>query len=292
MFLDHVRVHSPDKPKTVQRYGKVIEHFERILGKKKYAEAITRVDIDDYKTSRSKEYSQQHPNRRITPRTINYELAVIRTFFYFLINVRGIRIENPCARFKALKDQKQKARRRPPTYKQEELDLLFGTCNETEKTIFATLLLTGLREQELYHLAWPDVTIKNPPKATLCVTGEGKDGFSPKDYEERAIPIPEELAELLKKLPRTSEWVFPNAKGRKMTHLLRKLQAIADRAGIKNATLQKFRHTYATRLLESGADIVTVQKLMGHSDLDTTGQYLNPDEDLKRKAVNRLSITG
>jgi hypothetical protein len=56
-------------------------------------------------------------------------------------------------------------------------------------------------------------------------------------------------------------------------------------------THNKFRHTYATRLLESGCDIVTVQKLMGHSDIDTTRQYLDPDEALKRKAVNRLSLT-
>ena len=92
MFLDHVRVHSPDKPKTLQRYQKVVEHFDRILGKRKFVEAISRADIDDYKTSRSKEDSQQHPNRRITPRTINYEVSVLRTFFYFLINERGIQM--------------------------------------------------------------------------------------------------------------------------------------------------------------------------------------------------------
>src|SRR5439155_23578122 len=53
MFLGHVRVHSPDKPETVRRYEKVLEHFDRILGKRKFAEAISRADIDDYKTSRS-----------------------------------------------------------------------------------------------------------------------------------------------------------------------------------------------------------------------------------------------
>jgi site-specific recombinase XerD len=43
--------------------------------------------------------------------------------------------------------------------------------------------------------------------------------------------------------------------------------------------------------LESGSDIVTVQKLLGHCDIETTWQYLSPDEDLKRKAVNRLSLS-
>jgi site-specific recombinase XerD len=46
-------------------------------------------------------------------------------------------------------------------------------------------------------------------------------------------------------------------------HLLRRLKTIATRAKVENATLHKFRHTYATRLQESGADIVTVQKFFG-----------------------------
>jgi len=292
VFLNHVRVHSPDKPKTLQRYGKVLEHFGRILGHKKFAEAITRADIDDYKAARSAERSEQHPGRTITARTINFEVSVLRTLFYFLINERGLGMDNPCARFKPLRDQKQKAHRRPPAYSREELDLLFAACAGFDKTAFAMLLLTGLREQELYFLAWDDLSLNRPRQASLRVTGAGKEGFSPKDYEERSIPIPEELARLLKKLPRTSRWVFAGAKGGRMSHLLRRLQEIAGRAGVRNATLHKFRHTYATRLLESGCDIVTVQRLMGHSDLETTRQYLNPDEDLKRKAVSRLSLKG
>lgn len=291
LFLEHVRIHSPDKPKTHQRYRKVLEHVERILGKRKFVEAITRIDIDDYKASRSKESSQQHKNRPIAPRTINYEVCVLRTFFYYLANERAIRVENPCARFKPLKDQKAKAHRKPPTYTQQELDNIFAKCDEEEKTIFATLLLTGLRDQELCFLAWRDVELKNPKNAAIKVSGHGKEGFSPKDYEERPIPIPEELAQRLAKLPRTSEWVFSNKKGLRLTHLLRRLKEIAATAKVPNATLHKFRHTYATRLLESGCDIVTVQKLMGHSDIDTTRKYLNPDEALKRQAVNRLSIT-
>ena len=288
MFLDHVKVHSPDKPKTHQRYRKVLEHFERIVKRRKYVEAVTRADIDDYKAARSKEESQQPKARIIAPRTINFEISVLRTFFYFLANERGIPLTNPCARFKALKDLKTKANRKPPTYSPKELDRLFAKCDPYEKTIFATLLLTGLREEELYFLTWADVDVKNTSTAAIRVTG--KQGFSPKDYEERIIPIPKDLAEMLKKLPQNKEWLFPNKNGGRTNHLLRRLKEIAAEAKVPNATLHKFRHTYATRLLESGCDIVTVQKLMGHSDIDTTRQYLNPDEALKRQAVMRLSL--
>jgi hypothetical protein len=72
MFSDHLRTHSPDKPKTLQRYQEVLGHFERHLGKKKFVEVVTRAGIDDYKITRSGEFSQQHP-RRITPRTVNFE---------------------------------------------------------------------------------------------------------------------------------------------------------------------------------------------------------------------------
>jgi integrase len=52
----------------------------------------------------------------------------------------------------------------------------------------------------------------------------------------------------------------------------------------------KFRHTYCTRLLERGTDIVTVQKLMGHSDIKTTMRYVNPRDELKHSAARRLSL--
>lgn len=290
LFLDHVRVHSPDKPRTVRRYSNVLDHVKRILGRKLFVDAITRPDIDDYKAIRSAESGHQHPDRRITPRTINFELSVLRTFFYFLISERNLPIANPCAKFKALKDPQAKAKRRPPTYRQDELSRLFAVCNPFEKTIFATFLLTGLREEELCFLTWADVDLRDRRNATLRVSGSDKEGFSPKDYEERMIPIPQELAELLAGLPRRGAWVFSTKTGNRQTHLLRRLKQLAENGKVAGATLHKFRHTYATRLLESGCDIVTVQKLMGHSDLDTTRQYLDPDEKLKRSAVSRLSL--
>jgi integrase len=286
VHLEHVKAHSPDKPRTLSRYRKALEHFDRILGSRRYVEVVSRADIDHYKIRRSTELGQQH-RRQIAPRTINFEVGVLRTFFYFLINDRGLELENPCARFKPLKDEKTKGRRKPATYTQEETDWLPDACDSFEKVIYAGFLLTGLRDQELCYLTWKDVDLK---KLTLRVTS--KDGFSPKDYEERIIPLPPDLVSLLKDLPRKSQWVFPNSKGERITHRLRRLKRIAKRAGIQHATLHKFRHTYATRLLEAGADIVTVQYLLGHSDLETTRQYLDPRDELKRKAANLLSLRG
>jgi len=288
MFLGHVRAHSPEKPLTEKRYRMVLDHFERILGKKKYVEAITRSDIDDYKIRRTKN-TDAEDKRPAKARTVNFEVSTLRTFFYYLINERGIPMQNPCTRFKPLKDEKEKARRRPPTYTRDELNRLFAKCGASDKAAFAALLLTGLREQELCYLTWKDVDLK---KDTIRVTGQGKEKFSPKDYEERVIPLPPDLVALLKKIPRTSDWVFPSSIGRRETHLLRRLKRVAKRAKLEHATLHKFRHTYATRLLESGCDIVTVQHLMGHSDLDTTRQYLNPDDTLKRAAVKKLTLPG
>ena len=71
--------------------------------------------------------------------------------------------------------------------------------------------------------------------------------------------------------------------GRK-THLLRRLKTIAKNARARMRP-HKFRHTCATRLLESGCDTA-----MGHSDLETTWQYLDPSEKLKWTAVSRLSL--
>jgi integrase/recombinase XerD len=105
---------------------------------------------------------------------------------------------------------------------------------------FASLLLTGLREQELYFLSWHDANLN---AGTIKVTPKPKEGFSPKDYEERIIPIPPDLVKRLKNLPRAAEWIFPNAQGRRTSHLLRRLKDIAEKAKVKDATLHKFRHT-------------------------------------------------
>jgi integrase len=287
LFEEHVRIHSPSKPRTLERYKEVLAHLERLLGNKKYVEAITRSDIDDYKMARTREtVGRQH--RPVSPATVNFEVTVLKTFFYYMIRERGISMENPCARSKPLRVEKERLKRRPPTYTTVETDKLITASDGMNRAIFATLLLAGLRKGELTYLTWSDVDLDD---ANLRLTA--KDGFAPKDYEEREIPLPPDLVDILHRLPQDSTWVFSSRKGKRLgrNEILRRLKNVAERAGVKHATLHKFRHTYATRLLEDGCDIVTLQHLLGHSDLKTTRKYLSPDHERARRAVNRLSLT-
>ena len=286
-FLQHVQVHSPDKPRTVARYGAVLDPFQRILGHKQWVEVVQRVDIEHYKATRIAESPHGSLNRRVKPSTVNFEVSVLRTFFNFLIHVLQVRMENPCARFKPLRDAVGKAKGRPPVYSQDEIDRRLEACNAEDSAAFTTLLLTGLREQELCYLTGDDMILERDRESLVA---RRKPGFTPKDYEEPEAPIPGELAAMLRGREHHSPWVFPSAGGGLETHLLRRLKRVAARSGVTGATLHKFRHTYATRLLENGADIVTVQRLLGHGDPDTTERYLNPDGDRKRAAVNRLIL--
>jgi integrase len=75
-----------------------------------------------------------------------------------------------------------------------------------------------------------------------CLVVRKKPGFTSKDYEEREVPIPGELAAMLRSREQNSPWVFSSAGGVIETHLLRRLKHVAARASVAEATLHKSRH--------------------------------------------------
>jgi integrase len=165
----------------------------------------------------------------------------------------------------------------PVIYTPEQMELLLGACKRLyHKLLILILVKTGLRDQELQHLCWSDISFA---EKKLRVRGKPEYGWKIKDSEQRDIPIPTDLLAMLK------EWRTQNPKAklvlgtsndRPNTKFLAMLKVIASRAGVADAELHSFRRTYATTLLRGGMDLRTVQMLMGHSDLESTMRYLTP----------------
>ena len=167
----------------------------------------------------------------------------------------------------------------PETYEDDELDALFAACDADERLWFEFFLMTGMREQEAMYAYWSDINIAH---ATVRVTHKPDRGWTPKAYKEREIPIPESLLQSLKtlkaKADKTCNLVFPTAGCKPKLDFLDCLKAVVKRAGMDESHfwLHKFRATFATRHLQSGIDLRTVQSWLGHSDLESTLRYLKP----------------
>ena len=131
------------------------------------------------------------------------------------------------------------------------------------------------------YLFWKDL---NPKLRTVRVLSKPDLKFFPKRWEEREVPVPVELAELLERHPVSidSPFVFPSPTGNREQNFLRRCKLIAERAGLdpEEFDLKTFRSTYATSMLRRGFDVRTVQHWMGHKSLETTMRYLAPAPDV------------
>lgn len=277
-FLEFTK--NKKRPNTYKRYRAVLDHFRAFAKPYALVGTITPADIDAFRDERLAEKNSR--GKPISPRNVNYEVATIRCFYYYLQRFRDTNLANPAARLKPLAVTKTVV----DTYEEAELEKFFRVCSEEERAVFQTFYYTGLREQELAHLHWLDL---NLVKGILTVRAKPENGFIPKDWEEREIPLHPKLVGLLKELPRRhADLVFPTLKGNPNGHLLRMLKEIVERAKLRGHWyLHKFRKTFATRALEN-ADIRTVQALLGHKNITTTARYLSTSTDKMRQAVSRL----
>lgn len=140
-----------------------------------------------------------------------------------------------------------------------------------ERVLLQTAYACGLRISELVQLQVGDIDSAR----MVIIVRQGKGG------KDRIVPLsPRLLAELRQfwLVHRSLPWMFPGAKQRPLNQagVQRQFQRTLRRAGIdKRATPHTLRHSFATHLLEAGVDIVTVQKLLGHTSLSTTSHYLH-----------------
>jgi integrase/recombinase XerD len=189
-----------------------------------------------------------------------------------------------------------------PIYEDEELTKLFAACEPDELMRFKFYLMSGFRDAEGRFTTWRDVDFRH---SAIRVTAKPHWGFHPKNWEEREVPVPQKLINLLMKFKPANagadDPLFPSASGRPDGAMLEKLKGVAWHGKLncghcvtthklKDGTtktnrcssgpycsrwfLHKFRHTYATRHLQDGIDIRTLQQWMGHRDIASTMVYL------------------
>lgn len=271
-YLEHVE--TLKKPNTHRKYQAVLRRFSKHF-EGRALDNIPISDINDYIVHLKRDVG-------MSANTVLHNTIIIAQFFKR--QGRG--------GITRLLDLPEQITTLPKEYRREELDKFLKACDDLERALFYTFLLTGFREQEVMYLSWSDI---NLDLRTIRVTAKPQLGFYAKRWEEREAPIPLHLIEILEKHTRRedSKFVFPSPTGNREQNMLNRCKAIATRAGLnaEQFDLKTFRSTYATRMLRSGFDVRTVQHWMGHKSLETTMRYLVPATEVHAK-LDQIDIPG
>jgi integrase/recombinase XerD len=225
----------------------------------------------------------------ISARTQSRNISSIRSFFKFL-NYTQQTASNPSALLEAPK----LGRKLPVVLSIEEIDTVVGAIDmsraegQRNRAIIETLYGCGLRVSELINLKIPDI-----------FAGEGFIRVKGKGDKERLVPIGstalKEIDCYIKDFRnhqkidhQSSNIVFLNRRGRQLTRVMifTIVKDLARIAGItRNISPHTFRHSFATHLVEGGADLRAVQEMLGHESIITTEIYTHLDREYLRQAI-------
>jgi integrase/recombinase XerD len=269
-FLDHIRVERELTPATVAAYGSDLADFAKVLVAKKVVQvsAISGLEVLDYLA-----HLTEH---KLSARSQARRLIALRQLFRFLKAERLCQVD-PTEDI----DLPRFGRKLPDFLSVEEVDQLLAAPNRAtprgarDGAMLDTLYATGLRVSELVKLRLRDI---NFDAGYLMTLGKGR--------KERLVPIGEVALAGLRSYVELTRAVFTGGRainaiflthhGRPMTRqgFWKLLGRYAVAAGIrKRISPHKLRHSFATHMVERGADLRAVQAMLGHADIGTTEIY-------------------
>lgn len=297
-YLTDVRIERGLAHNTVEAYRRDLHTLQRyMLGRRlQYPAELTREALQAF--------LQHLTQTKLSPASIARHLATLRGFFRFLVQERVI-AENPIL----LIESPRQWMRLPKTLTQDEVTALLEHRNATkpedirDTAMLELLYATGLRVSELVTLELSNV---NLAVGYVLATGKGaKQRVVPiGDAARRAIDVYLEQARhaLIKR--RESTYLFVTRRGTNMTRqaFWNVLRSRARQAGIiKPISPHMLRHSFATHLLDHGADLRSVQAMLGHSKISTTQIYTHVEyarlkrlhvEFFPRKTRRAKSVAG
>ncbi len=271
MILIRGYIINPPK-RSWKRDKELLDPLIKLFGEKKLTE-ITTKDIEDFKLIRLRE---------VKSATVNRSLSVLRHMINLAKRWKKFFGENPVTLVGLLEENNQIER---ILTLEEEIRLMNSSASHIIPMIFMALN-TGMRRGEILNLTWCDIDFTN----NLILVNQ----TNSKSKKQRRVFINPNLKKLLLELKLKSgsnEYVFKGDNGQRLKEIRNGFKVACRRADIVGLRFHDQRHTAATRMIEYGAGILAVNKILGHSDIKTTMRYTHPEDSLK-EALESLGNFG
>ena len=230
--------------------------------------------------------------KELNPRTQSRLISGLRSFYDYLI-FENYCTTNPLERIEAPKI----GRKLPDTLSVKDIDLIVGSIDlsspqgERNRAIIETLYSCGLRVSELTELKISDLFFE---EGFIKVTGKGnKQRFIPiGPLTQKYINIYKDHVRVQMKIETPyNDTLFLNRRGKQLSRamIFTIVKKAAEEADIqKNISPHTFRHSFATHLLENGADLRAIQMMLGHQSITTTEIYMHVDKSHLKEVVHKF----
>lgn len=281
LYVRYLRLERNLSPNTIEAYRNDLAHLEAFMMRNNLKlENVTLEQLHTFAASLH-EYG-------ITPRSQARVLSGVRSFFRFLV-LDGVVESDPTE----LLEWPSLPEHLPVVLTLEEIDRIEDSIDLSKaegvrnRAIIEVLFSCGLRVSELVNMKLSDLYLED---RVLLVRGKGN--------KERLVPMSNKAIadlnrwffdrNLMKIKPGEDDYVFLNRRGAHLTRtmILIMVKRQAEEAGIKKTiSPHTFRHSFATALLQGGADLRSIQAMLGHEKIDTTLVYTHISNEQLRKAI-------
>lgn len=281
LYVRYLRLERNLSPNTIEAYRNDLAHLEAFMMRNNLKlENVTLEQLHTFAASLH-EYG-------ITPRSQARVLSGVRSFFRFLV-LDGVVESDPTE----LLEWPSLPEHLPVVLTLEEIDRIEDSIDLSKaegarnRAIIEVLFSCGLRVSELVNMKLSDLYLED---RVLLVRGKGN--------KERLVPVSNKAIADLKRWffdrnlmnikPGEDDYVFLNRRGAHLTRtmILIMVKRQAEEAGIKKTiSPHTFRHSFATALLQGGADLRSIQAMLGHEKIDTTLVYTHISNEQLRKAI-------